>query len=197
MKITLVIATHNQHKLEEINKILCCKKILLKTLADFPAMPKVVEDGKTLEDNAIKKALAITKAFNLPALADDSGLFVPALNNQPGVKSARYAGPDCDYAQNNNKLLNNMQKLTRSKRKAYFATCIALSWPNGRVVTRLGKIWGDIPLQPCGEQGFGYDPIFIPRGNTKTFAQMSARKKNQLSHRALALRKIKNILDKI
>jgi len=195
-KVILVAATKNQHKLAEIRKILRGSGIAVKSLSAFPPIPEVIENGKTLEANAAKKAEAVVKAFNCPALADDSGLFVPALNGQPGVKSARYAGPVCDYSANNRKLLQHMRGLQGKERRAYFATAVALSLPGKQTIIRTGKIWGTITKIARGDNGFGYDPIFKPRGRQKTFAEMKSSEKNKISHRALALKKIALVVKK-
>lgn len=194
VKQTIVIATKNENKVKEIKKILHGTGISIKPLSAFPPIPDIKEDGKTLEENAIKKAETIAQQFNCPVLADDSGLFVPALNNQPGVKSARYAGLACDYLANNKKLLKAMNNFSGKARRAFFATCMALAIPGKKSQTRIGKIWGKITETSTGENGFGYDPIFIPQGHDKTFAQMSAKEKNSISHRALAVMKIAQVI---
>lgn len=193
----LVVATTNPHKLREIKKILAGSGLQLQSLADFPPLPAVAETGATLADNAVLKARATCRALGLPALADDSGLFVPGLGGEPGVRSARYAGPDNDYAANNRKLLRRMMKLKGSKRRAFFATTMALALPGGVVRVRTGKVWGRIGGQPAGQNGFGYDPLFYPRGSTKTFAEMPATEKNRASHRALAARKIAVVVNEL
>ncbi|MCD4812544.1 RdgB/HAM1 family non-canonical purine NTP pyrophosphatase [bacterium] len=193
-KIVLVVATRNQHKLSEIKKIVRGSGISVKPLSEFSGLSEVVENGKTLEINAIKKAQTVTRALKLPVLADDSGLFVPALDGEPGVKSARYAGPSCDYAANNKKLLKRMKHLEGKDRCAYFATTMVLAKPDGTLEARTGKIWGQILETPIGKNGFGYDPVFQPWGQEKTFAQMSAAQKNLISHRALAMQKISPVI---
>jgi non-canonical purine NTP pyrophosphatase (RdgB/HAM1 family) len=192
-----VAATHNPHKLREFKRILSGTGLSLRALSEFPPLPEVVEDGKTLEVNAAKKAEAISAALNLPALSDDSGLFVPALGGDPGVRSARYAGPSKDYTANNHKLLRRMAALHGRDRRAYFATAVAFSAPGFKTIIRVGKIWGTISAKPSGQNGFGYDPVFVPRGAVQTFAEMSAAAKNRISHRALALRKMAETLKRI
>jgi XTP/dITP diphosphohydrolase len=160
----------------------------------MPDMPAVIENGLTLEANSVKKALAITERLGVPALADDSGIFIPSLGGKPGVKSARYAGPKCDYGANNRKLLKAMAKLTGRERRGYFATAMALTLPGKKPVVKIGKIWGGISETPAGENGFGYDPVFIPSGESRTFAEMTSPEKNKISHRALALQKIAPII---
>ncbi|NTV53138.1 MAG: RdgB/HAM1 family non-canonical purine NTP pyrophosphatase [Candidatus Firestonebacteria bacterium] len=189
-KLTLIAATRNLHKIQEITKMLRGTGICLKTLDDFPPVPEVKENGRTLAANAIKKAETVSRAFGLPALSDDSGLFVPSLGNLPGVRSARYAGPSCDYADNNTKLLRALENATVSKRKAYFATVMALARPGRKTQTRIGKLAGRIIAQPQGKNGFGYDPVFVPAGFKQTLAEMKPAEKNKISHRARALAKI-------
>jgi len=188
--IVLALATRNAHKVAEITRMLRGSGIKVLSLDAFPDMPAVVENGRTLDANAIKKANAITRRFGVPALADDSGLFVPALQGKPGVRSARYAGPACDYAANNVKLLKAMAKLKGGQRKAYFATAMALTIPGQKPAVAIGKVWGTITQEPAGSQGFGYDPVFVPKGHARTFAQMKPSQKNQISHRGIALQKM-------
>jgi XTP/dITP diphosphohydrolase len=200
MILTLIAATRNKHKLKEISKLMRGTGIRLRSLDDYPPIPDVVENGRTLEANAIKKAEAVSKAFGQPALSDDSGLFVPALQGKPGVRSARYAGPECNYAANNVKLLKAMKSLSGSKRKAYFATTMALAWPGEKTVIRTGTLSGKIITENRGRNGFGYDPVFVPAGYGKTLAEMTPKQKNQISHRSRALAKVavylRNTLEK-
>ena len=181
----LVLATRNKHKLEEIRAIFDFKTLEVLSSFDFPEIPDVIEDGDTLEANSIKKAVEIARATNLWAMADDSGLEVDALNGAPGVYSARYAGAQCSYEANNEKLLRELsEKLIRS---AQFRTVIALSDPKGNVKIVSGKCSGVIIEELRGIDGFGYDPLFIPEGYTKTFAELGSEIKNRISHRARAL----------
>ncbi len=196
MTLTLVAATRNQHKLAEISKMLKGSGIGLRSLDHYPPLPDVVENGKTLEANAIKKAEAISKALGLPALSDDSGLFVPVLDGKPGVRSARYAGPACDYTANNVKLLKALKNVTGAQRKAYFATTMALAWPGKTTVTFTGTLLGKIVSEARGKNGFGYDPLFVPTGAKQTLAEMSAFEKNSISHRSRALKKVAEYLRK-
>lgn len=194
MSLILIAATRNKNKFKEITKILRGSGIRLKSLNDLPPVPEVVENGRTLEANAIKKAVTISKIFGAPALSDDSGLFVHALGGKPGVRSARYASPKGDYAANNSKLLKALNPFKGQQRKAYFATTIALAWPGQAPITFTGKLSGKIISENRGTNGFGYDPVFVPRGYTKTLAEMTITEKNQLSHRSRALAKILNYL---
>lgn len=180
----LVIATRNPHKLEEIHAIFNFQGLEVCSAFDFPDIPDVVEDGDTLEANAIKKAGEICRATGLPALADDSGLEVEALNGEPGVYSARWSGEGCTYHDNNLKLL---RELAGKNRRAQFRTVIALALPGEKPQTVEGSVKGTIIEELRGEQGFGYDPLFMPDGYNQTFAELPAEVKNKISHRARAL----------
>ena len=183
----LVIATRNAHKLEEIRAIFDFKNIEVLSAFDFPEIPDVVEDGETLEANAIKKAVEIAKATGCWAMADDSGLEVAALGGAPGVYSARYAGEHCSYSDNNEKLLRKLAD--KEDRSARFRTVVALSDPDGNVKTVAGECPGVIIEELRGANGFGYDPLFVPEGYAETFAELSSEVKNRISHRARALQK--------
>ena len=181
----LVIATRNAHKLEEIRAIFDFHSLEVLSAFDFPEIPDVVEDGDTLGANAEKKATEIAKATGYWALADDSGLEVAALGGAPGVYSARYAGEQCSYSDNNEKLLRELA--AKPDRSAQFRTVIALSDPAGNVQTLEGACPGMIIEELRGSNGFGYDPLFVPDGYSETFAELSAEVKNRISHRARAL----------
>ena len=183
----LILATRNAHKLEEIRAIFDFKSLEVLSAFDFPEIPDVVEDGDTLEANAIKKAVEIAAATGCWALADDSGLEVAALGGAPGVYSARYAGEQCSYSDNNEKLLCELAG--KPDRSARFRTVIALSDPEGNVQTVEGACPGRIIEELRGTNGFGYDPLFVPEGYTETFAELDSEVKNRISHRALALQK--------
>ena len=182
----LVIATRNAHKLEEIQAIFDFKGLEVLSAFDFPEIPDVVEDGETLEANAIKKAVEIATATGCWTLADDSGLEVEALDGAPGVYSARYAGEACSYPANNEKLLRELADA--EDRSAQFRTVIALSDPEGTVRTVEGVCPGMIIEELRGSNGFGYDPLFLPDGYNETFAELSSNVKNSISHRARALK---------
>jgi len=182
----LLIATGNPHKLQEIRAILSHPGVELLGMDDVPEMPDVVEDQDTFEGNAAKKAREIGAFANMWALADDSGLEVDALGGAPGIYSARYAGEPADYARNNAKLLEELAGV--ANRSARFRCVIALAAPDGRTRTVEGRCEGHIIDELRGEEGFGYDPLFVPQGHTMTFAQMPADLKNSISHRAEALR---------
>lgn len=181
----LVIATRNPHKLEEIHAIFDFQGLEVCSAFDFPEIPDVVEDGNTLEANAVKKASEICQATGLPALADDSGLEVEALNGEPGVFSARWAGEGCTYHDNNLKLLRELAG--KDNRRARFRTVIALALPGEPPQTVEGSVQGRIIDELRGDQGFGYDPLFMPDGYNRTFAELPAEVKNRISHRARAL----------
>lgn len=182
----LVLATRNQHKLEEIHSIFNFEGLEISSAFDYPEIPDVEEDGETLEENAVKKAVTLARALGCWAMADDSGLEVEALNGAPGVYSARYAGEDVSYEDNNKKLIAELQD--ESNRAAAFRTVIALSDPDGNTRTVEGRCDGVI-IDACrGEHGFGYDPLFVPNGYDLTFAELGSEEKNQISHRARALK---------
>jgi len=183
----LLIATRNNHKLREIREILAIPSLELIGMEAFREIPEVVEDGDTFEANARKKAVTLARATGLWTLADDSGLEVDALGGEPGVRSARYAGVPVDYAANNGKLLKALG--TGMRREARFRCAIALSDPEGRSQTVDGRCEGTLIRECRGKQGFGYDPLFVPRGCRLTFAEMEGEEKNRISHRGKALRR--------
>lgn len=181
----ILIASRNAHKIQEIREIFALLGVEWVSAADFPELPDVEEDGATFEANAVKKATELARATGLWALADDSGLEVAALDNAPGVYSARYAGEPCNYANNNAKLLREL--VGQANRAARFRCVAALSDPAGRAETVSGSCPGRIIDAPRGTQGFGYDPLFVPDGHDRTFAEMDGVQKNRLSHRGRAL----------
>jgi XTP/dITP diphosphohydrolase len=193
----LIVATQNRHKFAEIRKILSGLPVKLTPLFKFKTFPDVIEDKKTLKGNASKKARVIAKYFGKWALSDDSGLAVDHLNGRPGVFSARFAGENCTYEDNNRKLLRLMKKAGPNKRGAVFSTVIALSSPDGKVTTVEGKVRGVISDRPLGSAGFGYDPFFLVPEFNKTYAQMGNELKNRISHRAIALKKAKLMIKEI
>jgi XTP/dITP diphosphohydrolase len=181
----LLIATRNRHKLDEIRAILNMPGLDLVSCVDYPQVPEVVEDGDTLEQNAIKKAQELAAATGLWTLADDTGLEVDALSGAPGVISARYAGEPSDAAANISRLLSELESV--DERRARFRTVIALSSPSGETRTVDGVCEGTITKKPRGDHGFGYDPVFLPEESDETFAELTADAKNRISHRARAL----------
>ncbi len=192
----IVLATNNQHKIEEIKNILKDPGIEILTLKDFPGFPLVEETGKSLEENAILKARAIYRFTRTPSLADDSGLEVDALNGAPGVLSSRFAGEHCSYDDNNKKLLRMMAKVPPEKRGAEFVCVVALIKDPNHIATVRGKVRGFIGSKEIGKNGFGYDPVFYLPHLSKTFAQLSLGEKNKISHRALAFAKAKELIQK-
>lgn len=195
--VKLVLATRNEDKIKEIKKILGSLPIEFLSLKQFPHLPKVIEDGKTFQENAVKKAKLVARFTGEVTLADDSGLEVGALNGVPGVYSSRFAGEGCTYVDNNRKLLELMRDIPEGKRKATFRCVLALVTPVGEIKTVEGKIEGKISRRILGKYGFGYDPVFIVPHYGKTFAQLGPRIKNRISHRAQALIKIKKVISKI
>lgn len=193
----IVLATKNKKKIEEMQKIFSVMGTTSRiyTLDDFPVFEDVKEDGTTFEENAVKKAAYISKCTGMTAVADDSGLEVDALHGAPGVFSARYAGEDADDRANLEKLLQELKNVTDDKRGARFVCCIAIASSEG-VKTFLGVIKGRIGTESRGNNGFGYDPVFYPEGHNRTFAEMSDKEKNAISHRAVALRELQKYLMK-
>ena len=186
---TFVLATANPDKAREIVDVLADAAPGLELVARPPEVPDVDEVGETLEDNARIKAVALCAAVDLPAVADDTGLHVDALDGAPGVHSARYAGEDATYADNVAKLLDALGALPLEQRGARFATVAVARWPDGLEVAALGEVEGVITTTARGDAGFGYDPVFVPlEGDGRTFAEMSAEEKHALSHRARAFR---------
>lgn len=194
MKRALLIATRNRHKLEELQEILADLNIELLSLNDVASIPEIIEDGKTFEDNAIKKAHETANLTGYLTLADDSGLMVDALQGAPGVYSARYSGPGATDEKNNQKLLAELKNISPDQRTAQFVCVIAVADPDGNVRTVEGVCKGSIAQEPAGSEGFGYDPLFIPEGFSRHFAQLSPDEKNAISHRGRALQKVKPLL---
>ena len=196
MKRRIILSTGNVHKINEIKSIL--KDMPFEVISkndlgyeDFD----VVEDGSTLEENALKKAGELHKLTKGIVIADDTGLYVDALRGEPGVYSARYAGEHATYADNNKKLLNKLRDVSLEKRTAYFKTVIAVMFEDGSKMTAEGICNGHIAIEERGNRGFGYDPLFVPEGRDKTFSEMSEEEKNKISHRSNALKCLRNMLE--
>lgn len=187
---TLVFATNNKHKLDEVRKI-TSGLVNIVSLEDIDCHDDIPETSDTLEGNALQKAEYIKEHYGFDCFADDTGLEVEALNNAPGVYSARYAGSEHDSEANMNKLLQEMD--TIENRKARFRTVIALLL-NGKQYVFEGIVNGEIIKEKRGSSGFGYDPIFIPNNHTQTFAEMGNDIKNTISHRAEAVKKLNSFL---
>lgn len=183
----LLIATRNPHKLEEIRAIFKLPCVELVSVEDIPGLPEVVEDRDTFEANAIKKAVTLALASGLWTMADDSGLEVDHLDGAPGVYSARYAGEPPDYRANNTKLMQELRGAT--DRTARFRCVIALANARGKSQFVEGACEGAISEAARGEEGFGYDPLFVPDGHDLTFAEMDSDAKNRISHRGHALQR--------
>jgi XTP/dITP diphosphohydrolase len=192
----LIVATRNKDKLREIKALLKGLPVDVFSLDSFKDVPEVIEDGKTLEDNAIKKAVQTSKLLKKFIVADDSGLEVEYLNGDPGVYSARFSGKGATYKSNNEKLLKLLKDVPSAKRKACFKCVIAVVDKSKIIGLAEGVCRGKICLASKGDNGFGYDPIFIPDGYKKTFAEMGPVLKNKISHRSKALAKAKKIIAK-
>lgn len=186
----LLVATGNQGKLREIRRLLADTDLEIVGLDQLQNPPEVVEDGITFTANACKKALEMADFSGMLTLADDSGLEVAALNGEPGVHSARYAGTQGDDAANNAKLLTVMQDIVDEQRQAAFHCVMALAWPDGRCETFEGRVAGLIMRGERGDGGFGYDPLFMVPEYGKTMAELPLDIKNRISHRGAALRKV-------
>ena len=193
--ITMIAASSNAHKIKEIQSIMSKfgVKVVSRKEAGVPEF-EIEEDGETFEENSLKKAEAIMKATGKLTVADDSGLMVDYLGGAPGVYSARFAGEECDDEKNNEKLLKHLEGLPAEDRKAKFVSVITLMFPDRNTIVARGECPGRIIETPTGENGFGYDPLFVPDGLSKTFAQLSDKEKNSISHRARALEKLEEIL---
>ncbi len=195
-KIEVVIATRNANKLREIQEILAPLGLKVLSLRDFPEIPEILEDGLTFEENAVKKAAAVTYQTARVAIADDSGLVVDALQGRPGVFSSRYAGQNATDADRYYKLLKQMAGVPEGQRQAAFICAVAVASPKGKEGVVKGECRGEIALAPKGSQGFGYDPVFFIPGLGKTMAELEPEVKNRISHRARALEKLKKVLPK-
>ena len=186
----LVLATNNAHKLSEIRQILGDRFEEILSLRDLGITQDIAETGSTLRENAIIKATTIMKLTGLPTLADDTGLMVDALNGEPGVYSARYAGEQHDDKANVAKLLKNLEPYKGKERSAHFVTCMVIAYPNGKIKSVEGRTDGEITYSPSGNNGFGYDPVFYSYDLKKVFAEATPEEKNSVSHRGRALAKI-------
>jgi len=191
----IVLATRNKHKVSEFREMLKGFDVDLRSLDDFGPIPEAVEDGETFDDNAYKKALHTAKILGLPAIADDSGLSVDALNGRPGVYSARYAGPDATDDKNCEKLLREMEGV--QNRKASFHCVISIAVPSGPALTYEGSCDGVLLSEKRGTSGFGYDPLFFFEEFGKTFAELTMAEKNTVSHRGKALAEFREELPKV
>lgn len=190
----LFIATSNMNKVKEMREMLSDLDVEILSKEDVGELPEVEEDRGTFAGNALKKAKVMQQEVNLPTIADDSGLSVEALNGNPGVYSARFAGEDATDQENNRKLLGLLSGLEDNRRRAHFVCVMAFIDEDGNEEIVEGQCHGEIGFEPRGNNGFGYDPLFIPDGYKKTFAQLESEVKNKISHRARALEKMKKVL---
>lgn len=193
--LKLLIASRNPDKITELRDLLCGLEIELVSLLDYPDLPPTDEDQNTLRGNAAKKALEAARHSGLLCLADDTGLFIDALEGQPGVFAARFAGEHCSYKDNRDKAMRLLTGIT--DRRAEFRTCAVLAASDGVIAFKEGVMPGTISEAERGENGFGYDSIFEPDPGGKTYAQMSDADKNSHSHRAKALQALLPILQEI
>ncbi|OUW80360.1 MAG: non-canonical purine NTP pyrophosphatase, RdgB/HAM1 family [bacterium TMED217] len=189
----IVIATHNPYKKKEMVVALCDLGVNILTLDNFPEIGEIEETGSTLLENSLIKARTVFAKTGIPTIADDTGLEVDALNGAPGIYSARYAGTNVTYEDNVRKLLTEMSSIDIKSRTARFKTVISFSYNNKELWTE-GVIEGSITEHSIGEKGFGYDPVFRVIETGKTFAEMTKKEKNKISHRGLALKKMSKLL---
>ncbi len=192
---TIIAASRNSGKIREMEAITSCFgiKIISRDEAGLPR-DEVEEDGETFEENSFKKASYIMELSARPVIADDSGLVVDCIGGAPGVYSARFAGTDCDDRKNNEKLIDLIKKFSYQKRTGRFVSVITMLYPDGRKFVARGEAEGHLILEEKGRNGFGYDPLFVPLGYDRTFAEMSPEEKNRISHRGKALEKLHGLL---
>lgn len=192
--MTLVLATKNQGKIREIKAALALPSLTFQSLKDYPDLPEIIEDGASFLENALKKARFLTNQARLPVLADDSGLVVDALDGAPGIYSARFSGAGSTDQRNNERLLALLEGVPEAERTARFVCVLVLMVPSGDWFQAEGFCEGRIALAPKGDQGFGYDPVFFLPEFQKTMAQLPLGVKNEISHRARALEKMRSKL---
>lgn len=192
----MVLATNNAKKLLELRRIVAeaAPGVVVLGLAEVPRYPEPAETERTFEGNALLKARVCVAATGLPALADDSGLAVDVLNGMPGVRSARWSGPDATDASNNALLLHQLDDVAADDRTARFVCALALVLPDGTEHVRLGTMHGRLVTASAGENGFGYDPLFVADGSTRTTAELDAPAKDAISHRGQAIRALVPVL---
>lgn len=193
----LILATRNRHKILELTSLLSDFPIKIASLSDYPDIGEIIEDGKSFEENAMKKGQCAQTATGEWVLADDSGLIVPALEGEPGVISARYAGVEKGDHANNQKLIDKIRALPEGERGASFVAVVVLLGPGGKTYVVRGECEGVMITEPRGKEGFGYDPIFFLPKLGRTMAELTLDEKNRISHRGAALQKIKEILVEI
>ncbi|KIL44619.1 XTP/dITP diphosphatase [Jeotgalibacillus soli] len=185
---TVLIATANKGKAREFETLFTPLGYQIKTLLDYPDAIDVEETGTTFEENAVLKAETISKQYNVMTIADDSGLIVDALNGEPGVYSARYAGEEKDDEANIDKVLEKLKDVPKDKRTAHFHCTLAVARPGDKTITVTGQCEGTITKERIGTNGFGYDPIFWVEDKKRTLAQLDQDEKNEISHRGNAIK---------
>ena len=196
-RFRLVVSSGNRDKLREVAEVLSADWLELVPLRSFQGAPTPKEGSFSLEENALIKARTARDFTGLASVGDDTGLEVDILDGKPGVFSSRYAGENATYADNVKKLLEVLQAIPRQERAARFKTVVALALPDGKERLFRGYCWGHLCFEPKGDNGFGYDPVFMPHGKKSTLAQLSPALKNKLSHRGKALRSLKRHLRKL
>lgn len=196
-KLRIVLATRNEDKIREIGEILASLPVTLLSMADYPDIPEIVEDGATFLENARKKAMVVREHTGLASLADDSGLEVKVLKGRPGIMSRRFAGPDATYDDNNALLMRHMKDMPRDVRDARFICVAALVTEAGEAHFTEGELRGRIAESPAGEGGFGYDPLFFLPEYGKTVAELDPALKNEISHRAKAMGAMRRVIESL
>jgi XTP/dITP diphosphohydrolase len=196
MRLELLIATKNKKKLKEIKEILRGLNLKITSLADYSGKIRIVENGKSFKDNAVKKAVKVAKTTEKFTLGEDSGLCVDILSGKPGIYSSRFSGRNKSDIQNNLKLLKLLKDSPIKNRKAHYICAVALADKNGLIKVVEGRCNGVIGFEPKGNRGFGYDPLFVIPKYQKTFAELGERIKHKMSHRFFALQKAKKIIQK-
>lgn len=193
---TIIFATKNKGKIREINEILSDMNVNVVSMEDAGITVDVLEDGKTFEENAMKKSVQIMEISGKITLADDSGLEIDYLDKAPGIYSARFMGEDTPYSEKFEAIFAKLEGVPEEKRTARFVSCITAAFPDGRRLTSYDTVEGIIGWEAKGENGFGYDPIFFLPDRNKYMAELSADEKNAISHRGKALRKMRTLLEK-
>ncbi len=196
MSIELVVATRNAKKLREIREILAGLDVVVTSLADLTRIPRIVENGKTFKENALKKALPLARFTGKLTMGEDSGLCVNALGGRPGIYSSRFAGRGKSDRRNNLKLLTLLAGVPRSKRRAHYVCAVALADTKGALGVVEGTCYGRIGFEQKGTHGFGYDPLFIVPAYKRTFAELGPAIKHSISHRFRALTKARVLIEK-
>ena len=195
--LKIVLATRNEDKIREIGEILASLPVTLLSMADYPDIPEVVEDGATFLENARKKAETVHRHTGLASLADDSGLEVEVLKGRPGIMSRRFAGPEATYADNNELLMRHMKDMPQDARDARFICVAALVTEAGEAHFTEGELRGYIAESPAGEGGFGYDPLFFLPEYGRTVAELDPALKNEISHRAKAMSAMRRVIESL